>query len=63
MKKYLIISFALSVIISVSCNTQTDKKELKHFPVNDLNGIVNQSGIQLDQSVSSDGEGSIKVIA
>jgi len=41
----------------------TEKKELKHFAVDDLNGISAQSGIQLDKSVSSDGNGSIKIEA
>jgi hypothetical protein len=40
---------------------QTKPTELKYFPVDNLNGIITQSGIQLDNNVSSDGKGSIKI--
>jgi hypothetical protein len=40
---------------------QNKSTELKYFPVDDLNGIITKSGIQLDKSISSDGNGSIKI--
>jgi hypothetical protein len=63
MKKYFIISLPLLVIQFISCNVQTEKSELKYFPMNDLNGIVTQSGIELDKNISDDGNGSIKITA
>jgi len=63
MKKYLIISLTLIAILSTSCNVQTEKNDLKHFPIDDLNGVIEKSGVQLDKSVSSDGNGSIKIEA
>lgn len=63
MKKYLVISLAVILILSASCSIQTKKNDLKDFPVNDLNDVIANSGVQLDKSVSSDGKGSIKIEA
>lgn len=61
MLRHLIkISFVLFFLI-VSCHVQTKPTELKYFPVDNLNGIITQSGIQLDNNVSSDDKGSIKI--
>jgi len=61
MKKYFIISLPLLIIHFISCNVQPEKNELKYFPVNDLNGVITQTGIQLDKNISDDGNGSIKI--
>jgi hypothetical protein len=61
MNKHLFISLTVLIFVLISCSPQTSKKELKHFPVDDLNGIVSPSGIQLDESTTSDGNGSIKI--
>ena len=37
--------------------------ELKRFPIDSLEGIMTQSGVQVDKEVSSDGNGSLKIIA
>jgi hypothetical protein len=63
MKKYLIIYLLLLTSLLISCNVQTEKSELKSFPVNDLNGIIAQTGIQFDKNISSDGNGSIRIDA
>jgi len=63
MNKYFIISVPLLLFLFISCSIQTKRVELKHFPIDDLNGIVAQSGIQFDKAVSSDGKGSIKIEA
>jgi len=47
----------------ISCSMQNKSTELKHLPVDDLNGIITQSGIQLDKTISSDGKGSIRIEA
>jgi len=61
MNKYFFFSFSLLSILFISCNIQTEKSELKYFPVDDLNGIVSQSEVQLDKNISDDGNGSIKI--
>ena len=37
--------------------------ELKHYPLDNIEGILSQSGITLDRQISSDGNGSIRVEA
>ena len=63
MHKYFIISLSLILLTFLSCGIQTKSTELKHFPIDNLNGTVAQSGIQIDKAVSSDGKGSIKIEA
>jgi len=63
MNKYSIISIPVLFFLFISCNIQTKPTELKHFPVKNLNEVVAQSGIQLDKTVSGDGNGSIKIEA
>jgi len=61
MHKHFIVSFSLILLAFISCSIQTKSTELKHLPIDDLNGIIAQSGIQLDKTISSDGNGSIKI--
>jgi len=35
--------------------------EIKHYPINDLVGIITQSGVQIDNVISRDGKGSLKI--
>jgi len=37
--------------------------EIKRFPIDSLEGIITQSGVQFDKQVSSDGNGSLKITA
>lgn len=61
MQKYFFAAILVFNLFCISCNVNTEKNELKYFPVDDLNGIVAQSGIQLDKVNSNDGKGSIKI--
>jgi hypothetical protein len=63
MHKYFIVSFSLILLTFISCSIQTKPTELKHLPIDNLNGTVAQSGIQIDKAVSSEGNGSIKIEA
>jgi hypothetical protein len=63
MNKYLAGFFSFFLFLTVSCGIQTKSTELKHFSIDNLNGIVSQSGIQLDKTISSDAKGSIKIAA
>ena len=63
------LSFILIVIILFigGCTQQPEKtkeaKALPHFPLNDLNGVITQTGVELDREVSSDGNGSLRITA
>jgi hypothetical protein len=50
----------LLFLISYS-RTQEQTTELKHYPLDSLEGILTQSGVELDQKISSDGKGSLKI--
>ena len=43
--------------------TQEHAVELRYFPLDSLDGIPTQSGMELDQQVSYDGKGSLKISA
>jgi hypothetical protein len=52
------------ILILVGCSKAPQEVvELKRFPINSLEGIITQSGVQFDKEVSSDGNGSLKIIA
>lgn len=61
--KYSIIYILVLLFHFISCSIRTKPIELKQIPIDDLNGVVAQSGIQLDKVVSSDGNGSIRIEA
>ena len=61
MRKYFTNIFFVSLALIFSCNMQNKSAELKHFPLDNLNGIITQTGIQFDKSVSSDEQGSLRI--
>ena len=61
MYKFFFISINLSLLLFISCSGLPEKSEIKYFPINDLTGIITQSGIEIDKSISDDGNGSIKI--
>jgi len=53
-----------SIVMIIGCSKPSEQvSELKSFPVNDLEGIITQSGVQIDKQISSDGKGSLRVTA
>ena len=53
------------VLLVVGCGGQPTEQvtELRHFPVDSMEGIITQSGVQIDKEVSSDGNGSLRIAA
>ena len=52
------------IFVLVGCSkTPQEVVELKRFPIDSLEGIITQSGVQFDKEVSSDGNGSLKMVA
>jgi len=37
--------------------------ELKRFPLDDMEGLITRSGVQIDKEITSDGNGSLKIFA
>jgi hypothetical protein len=53
------------MIFSVSACSKSSQEvvELKRFPVNSLEGIITQTGVEFDKEISSDGKGSLRITA
>jgi len=50
--------------VSAGCSKPPQEVvELKQFPIDSLEGIITQSGVEFDKEVSSDGKGSLKIVA
>jgi hypothetical protein len=46
----------------LACSQPTEQLvELKRFPLSDLDGLVSQTGVELDREISSDGNGSLRM--
>jgi hypothetical protein len=66
MKRRLVFSCVCIAIffMSVGCaKSSQEAVELKHFPVDSLEGIITKSGVEIDKNISSDGKGSLKITA
>ena len=63
MNKFFIIPIIFPLLLLLSCSGLPEKSELKQFPVNNLDGIITQSGIDLDKNISDDANGSIRIEA
>ncbi len=63
-KKILIFSISIIVIVGAySCSQQSQQPVLlRNFPLDDLEGIISQSGIVFDREISSDGNGSLQIV-
>ncbi len=61
------LRFCVSVVIiftAIGCTKpSTEVVELKIFPVDSMEGIITQSGVEIDKAVSSDGNGSLRITA
>lgn len=52
----------IALICIVGCSSWLNREvELKRFPIDSLNGIIEQSGVQIDKQISSDGHGSLRI--
>jgi len=52
------------ILWTVGCS-QTSKQvaEIRRFPIDNLEGIITRSDVQMDRQISSDGNGSLRIIA
>jgi hypothetical protein len=58
-KRYLLFIACLMIL---GCSSDKGEvAEVKYFPIDDLNGIVSQSGVFLDKNISKDGNGSLRI--
>ncbi|MGZ3590471.1 MAG: hypothetical protein ACXU99_07410 [Thermodesulfobacteriota bacterium] len=64
MRNVVLCIYAVSILVLASCSKPSQEVvELKRFPIDGIEGIITQSGVQFDKEVSSDGNGSLKITA
>ncbi len=65
MRKTLFILLSITIIFLLSgCTEQPGKvTELKHFPINSIDEVITKSGVDIDNEISSDGNGSLRIDA
>ena len=63
-KLFAVAGIALfAMLVSVCGKQQTKVTELKNLPMDNLDGLISLTGVEIDKSVSSDGSGSLKINA
>jgi len=64
MRNVVFCMSAIFIFVLASCSKLSQEVvELKKFPIDSLEGIITQSGVQFDKELSSDGNGSLKITA
>lgn len=66
MKKQLLLAGALlATLMTLACGSKraVEIVTVRHYPLDDLNGVLTTSGASFDSTVSSDGAGSLKIVA
>jgi hypothetical protein len=64
-KRHVILLMGCMVIFSITgCGGQARQGiELRHFALDSMEGIITQSGVAIDEEISSDGNGSLRIDA
>jgi len=56
------VSSCLCVVLLLGCAKEpVAPTELKHFPLDSLDGLITQSGVQIDKEVTADQNGSLRI--
>jgi hypothetical protein len=54
----------VKILVVVGCSKPSQQVvEIKKFPIDSMEGIITQSGVEIDKAVSSDGKGSLRITA
>jgi hypothetical protein len=63
-KNLVLCVYVLVIFVLVGCSKPPQQvTELKRFPIDSFEGIITQFGVQFNKEVSSDENGSLKIIA
>ena len=63
-KAFAFLVSVITIFTAIGCTKpSTEVVELKKFPVDSMEGIITQSGVEIDKAVSSDGNGSLRITA
>ncbi|UCG53015.1 MAG: hypothetical protein JSW58_05525 [Candidatus Latescibacterota bacterium] len=62
--KVVLSLVVLATLLAIGCTRQnTDVTELKSYPLDDAAGVLAKSGVEVDDQVTSDGNGSLRLTA
>lgn len=53
----------LIMVFAVACSQSIETTGIKHYPIDSVEGIITQSDVQIDKKITSDGNGSLHVVA
>jgi len=59
----LYLAFTISIWITGCSKPSPSIVGLEHYPVESLEGVITKSGVVLDQQITSDGNGSLRIAA
>jgi hypothetical protein len=65
-RKALVLAIGVSIaFLMMGCGQKESKEvtELQHFPVDNTEEIITQSGVEIDKQISADGNGSLRITA
>lgn len=62
-KKRSVMFFACLFMVSIAaCSTKSlETTDIKHYPIDSLEGIITKSDVQMDEKITSDGNGSLRI--
>ncbi|MBW2252612.1 MAG: hypothetical protein JRF60_18810 [Deltaproteobacteria bacterium] len=61
-KRYVLYFPCLIIVFVAACSTESvETIELKHYPIDSLEGIITKSDVQMDEKITSDGNGSLRI--
>jgi hypothetical protein len=59
------IFFISTMLALVGCSKEAEQpltsNELRHFPLDSMEGIISQTGVSVDRDISNDGKGSLRI--
>jgi len=61
-KRIVLYPACLFIVFATACSTKSvSSADIKHYPVDSLEGIITKSGVQMDEKITSDGNGSLRI--
>ena len=59
---FVLLGICVAALSFLSCSKSTEQiTQLQHFPIDNMEGIITQTGVEIDPAVSSDGNGSLRI--
>ncbi|HSR54457.1 MAG TPA: hypothetical protein VLV83_26830 [Acidobacteriota bacterium] len=57
------LSMWLLATFTIACSQNVAEEEIRHYPIDDMQEIIAESGVRIDKEISSDGNGSLHIAA